>query len=123
MSDRLILSDFALADLKRIEAEAREQKRAELAERTEHPPAFGTHIAWAVTARSGPTDEFSSVHRVGAPIGGDPHTTCGAAIPDPALWMPLSPALIRSMDRCGFCEAAYARLATSQSSNAAAVAA
>lgn len=97
-------------DWTRIVSEAKEQATAELIALEHTLLEYGQPIAWVV-CRYRCTDALSTVHRVGDPKGAslDPYTTCGEAIPHPALWLPLSPALVRSMDSCGFCKAEYAR--------------
>ena len=91
-----------------IEAAAREQALAVLDAREQTPLEYGEHIAWA-EQRFGRTDGLSDIHRVGLPKSGDPYTTCGVSIPAPVQWMTLSPALVRTMPRCRFCEAEYFR--------------
>ena len=94
----------------RITQAAKEQCSAQLIERQSAVLELGSLIAWGVTAKvSSPTDHFSSVHVVGAPVGNQAATCCGQVIPDPVLWFPLTPALARAMAPCGFCEAALAR--------------
>lgn len=96
------------ADWREIEQAAREQVQAELVTRLDTPLVFGEHIAWAVN-RFGRTDDLSPIHRVGFPVGNEPFTTCGEAIPNPVSWLVLSPRLIQSMPPCRFCESEYAR--------------
>lgn len=96
------------AEWLRIEAEAKEQGRAEIEALTRSSLEYGAHVAWVTTKRSGVVGGLSSVHRAGLPKGNVAYTTCDRPIADPALWLPLSPALIRTMSRCGFCEAAHA---------------
>ena len=91
-------------DWHRIEKQARERAASQM------PPQAGAYIAWAITTRCGPTSAVSKLHRVGEPIRGEPYTTCREAIPAPVMWMPLSPGMIRTMERCGFCEAGRARV-------------
>lgn len=108
MSDRLVVKDPESWD--RVTREARAQVTAELQVLEQMPLEFGQLIAWATTAKVGKaTDEFSSVHRVGAPIGNAAHTTCGTPIPEPAMWVPLSAALAKALLPCGFCEHAMRR--------------
>lgn len=95
---------------RRIEADARAQVADELTVLAETPLVYGDHIAWTTTAYKGVTDGVSPVHRVGSPIGMTPHTTCGEAIPLPALWFPLNQRLVERMPSCRFCEAEYKRL-------------
>lgn len=95
-----------------IEREAREQVSAELDARAALPE-FGERIAWAITLY-GRTDELSPVHRVGLPNGKEVYTACGEAIPSARLWLPLTDRLVRTMPRCRFCEAEFARLAREQ---------
>ena len=83
-------------------------------ERLEHTPLeFGAHIAWS-ECLMGRTNGFSDVHRVGFPQFAHAYTTCGELIPAPVRWLPLSPAMIRHMPRCKYCEAEHARLAREQ---------
>lgn len=70
--------------------------------------AFGDHVSW-VEKLYALTDRIEPIHRVGFPRGNDPYTTCNIPIPHPLLWFPLSPALIRTMEPCRFCEAEYHR--------------
>lgn len=92
----------------RIEREAREQALMVLAQDESSPLVFGAYLAW-VDCIYGRTDGLSPIHRVGFPIGNKPHTTCHEAIPAPIRWMVLSPALIKSIGPCRFCEAEYQR--------------
>lgn len=94
-----------------IEREARTHALAVLDLEKHTPLVVGNHIAWSTTGYRGVSDGFSPVHRVGAPIGNKPHTTCHEAIPDPIRRMILSSALVSSMEPCRFCEAEFARLA------------
>lgn len=105
-ADRLIVTDPE--SWERITREAAAQNRAALIELGQTPLALDQQIAWAVTARVGKaTDHLSSVHRVGLPKGNAAYTTCGVPIPDPVLWLALTPALVRALLPCGFCEAAH----------------
>lgn len=95
-----------------IEREARASALTML-ERDENTPlVFGAHIAW-VDGMHGRTDDLSAIHRVGYPEKGKPMTTCGLEIPAPIRWFTLSPALLRTMDSCRFCEAEHQRLVRS----------
>jgi hypothetical protein len=94
----------------RIEREARAVAMAEL-ERDENTPlAFGAFIAWT-ECQFGLTNGLSAVHRVGFPQHNDTYATCGERIPQPVRWVPLSPALVRTMGKCKFCEAEMVRIA------------
>lgn len=97
----------------RIEAEAREQKSAEYGERRQTPLEFGAHIVWS-EYQANQTNGFSEVHRVGFPQFGQAYATCGELIPGPLTWFPLTPALVRVMDRCKYCEAEMARIIREQ---------
>lgn len=101
--------DAADATWRRIEADAAEQVRAEVAALELIPLVFGEKIAWAIM-RLNRTDDLSFVHRVGEPIGGVDHTTCREPIPPALLRLPLGPGLLRTIKPCKFCEAEYARL-------------
>lgn len=92
----------------RIMAEVRAQNSADLTTLEQTPLVYGDHIAWAVRLY-GWTDDLSHVHRVGYPQQDEPYTTCGEKIPWPGLWLQLTPALVRTMPPCRFCEAEYAR--------------
>jgi hypothetical protein len=74
------------------------------------PLEFGAPIAWSTTLKER-TNAFSPVHRVGFPQHGTPYTACVERIAGPYRWLPLSPAMIRTMDRCRACEAEIARVA------------
>lgn len=92
-----------------IEREAHEQVQAELARDESTPLVFGAPIAWSYNAR-GRTDGVSEVHRVGFPQFNHAYTTCGELIPAPIRWCPLSPAVVRVMAKCQYCEAEMARV-------------
>ena len=92
-----------------IEQQARDQVRAELARDENTPLEFGAAIVWAFNAR-GRTDGISPVHRVGFPQFNRAYTTCGELVPAPILWCPLSPAMVRTMPRCVYCEAEMKRV-------------
>lgn len=94
---------------KRIEREAHEQAMKEVDVLNETPLVFGHHIAWSHTNRH-ETESITALHRVGYPKHGNPYTACGEPIPHPLRWFPLSPALIKHMPRCRFCENEYPRL-------------
>lgn len=98
-----------MIDWREIEAAAREQATAVLEARVQTPLEFGEHIAWGIGGFGGTTDALSDLHRVGVPQNDEPYTTCGEAIPHPIHWMTLSPALIRTMPPCRFCQAEYLR--------------
>lgn len=93
----------------RIEAEARAQVSAAIIADETAPLKFGQSIAWAIY-RFGRTDDLSEVHRVGYPLQGKPHTTCGEVIPPPANWLVLNPRLAERMPPCRFCVAEHTRL-------------
>lgn len=77
---------------------------------TRELPALGEHIAWAVLTMTGLTmTDLSPLHRVGPHLGLAPHAMCGERIPPSLRWFPLSAALVRTMPRCGYCEAGVAR--------------
>jgi hypothetical protein len=92
-----------------IEREALEQVRAELAVAEVTPLEFGAHLVWT-ECLFGRTNGLSPVHRVGFPQFDRVYTTCGDVIPEPIRWVPLSPAMVRTMARCKFCEAEYQRV-------------
>lgn len=97
-----------------IEQAARHYAADLLDARKQVPLEYGEHIAWGVVGFGGTTADLSPVHRVGVPQNGEPYTTCGEAIPDPIWWMTLSPALIRTMPTCRFCQAEYLRYLETQ---------
>ncbi len=97
-----------MSDWREIEAAAREHALTVLEIDENTPLVYGAHIAWT-TGIYGRTDELSPLHRVGYPIGSKPYTTCHEAIPEPIRWFILSPALLRTMPPCRFCEAEYQR--------------
>ncbi len=97
----------------RFEAEVREDMRARLAVEEVTPLEFGAAIAWSRNSR-GKTDEFTPVHRIGFPQIDRAFTACGELVPAPILWLPLSPAMIRTMDKCRYCEAEMARISREQ---------
>lgn len=99
-----------------IEREAKDQVTDELKRLEETPLVFGDPIAWA-EYRYARTDGLSEVHHVGVPKGKDgsePYTTCEIPIPPPIAWLPLSPAMIRTMPRCRYCHIEHARVAREQ---------
>ena len=91
-----------------IEREARDQVRAELIAEENTPLAFGQHVAWT-TGRHGLTDDVSLLHRVGGQEGSSAVAICGDVIPPPICWMPLGSGLVRTLERCRYCEAEYKR--------------
>lgn len=91
---------------KAIEAAAHAEAMALVELERQTAPELGSFVAWGITRDySGVIAGFTPLHRVGIPIGDKPHTTCHEAIPDPLLRMRLSPALIRTMPKCDFCNA------------------
>jgi hypothetical protein len=88
-----------------IEAAARAEAMALVEAERQTPLAPGSFVAWALRRDySGVTSGFSPLHRVGAPIGDKPHTTCHERIPDALLRLPLTSVLIRTFEeRCQFC--------------------
>lgn len=101
---------YALLGGKALDAEAREQRSAQLLADERRTPVLGDHIAWGFRLY-GATDGLSAIHRVGLPKHGDPYTTCGEPIPSFVDWLTLSPKLIRSIGECRYCKAEYARQA------------
>jgi len=97
-------------DWQRITRDARAVALADLARDENTPLAFGQHIAWS-ECQFGLTNGFSEIHRVGFPQHRNNYTTCGERIPPPMRWLPLSPAMVRTMGNCKFCEAEMMRLA------------
>lgn len=106
------MSQILDTDWQRIEREARSVAMAELERDETTPLAFGQHIAW-MTYRHGLSDDTSLLHRVGEPEGKKVLTSCGDVIPKPICWLPLGSGLLRTLDRCRFCEAEYTRMVTS----------
>lgn len=96
------------AEWRQIEREAHDHALAVLDAEEKLPLVEGAPIAW-VYCRFGRTDDVSHVHRVGQPVNGEPYTACHEAIPDIIRHMILTPALIRAMEPCRFCEAEYTR--------------
>lgn len=94
---------------RQIEAEVRAQVVTELEWLERTPLEFGAHIAWS-ECFMGRTNGFSEVHQVGFPQVGRAFTTCGQMIPAPVRWLPVSPAMARTMRRCVYCEAERARI-------------
>ena len=94
----------------RIEQEAHEQVQTELDVDLKTPLAFGAPILWT-ECRMGRTDSLTPVHRVGFPQVRHAFTACGELIPPPIRWSRLSPAMIRTMKRCHYCEVEMARIA------------
>jgi hypothetical protein len=93
----------------RIEREAHAQVQAELEVDERTPLVFGAHIVWT-GCRLGRTDSLTPVHRVGFPQVHHAFTACGELIPPPIRWSRLSPAMIRTMKRCHYCEAEILRI-------------
>lgn len=93
----------------RILREVREQKTADLLRDENTPLEFGAFICWK-QGRWEP-EHFAPVHRVGYSEGAYAYTACGQIIPPPLMWLPLSPALVRSMTNCTRCNAEIGRLA------------
>lgn len=92
----------------RVRAAAAVDKSAALKALEGTVAEFGAPIVWThVRDYSGVVTGLSPLHRVGVQIGADLFTTCGEVIPnDPSRWLPLSPALVRTLaDRCKHCEA------------------
>ena len=98
------------ANGRQLEADARAEASVGLEGLEATPLEFGAHIAWS-ECLMGRTNGFSAVHRVGLPQFAHAYTTCGELVPAPVTWIPLSPAMIRTMPRCKFCEAEHARVA------------
>ncbi len=94
----------------RIEQEARDVALACLTRDENTPLAFGAFIAWT-ECQFGLTNGLSELHRVGFPQHDDVYTTCGARIPEPVRWFSVSPAMVRTMGKCKFCEAEMTRIA------------
>lgn len=91
-----------------IEAAALEQVRADLRMADTTPLEYGRVIAW-VESRFGRTDDLGAVHRVGRWSIDSASTICGEVIPAAIRHIPLNPTLVRSLDRCRYCEAEYAQ--------------
>ena len=98
---------------RQIEAEARAQVVTELEWLERTPLEFGAHVAWS-ECMLGRTSGLSALHRVGHPQLGYDHTSCGEVVPPAVRWLPLSPAMIRTLPRCKYCEAEHARILTEQ---------
>lgn len=98
-----------MTDWQRIEAEARDQVRADLDVLEQTPLQFGEPIAWS-ECRFGLTNGLGVVHRVGYPQHDQAYTTCGEIIPEPIRWIPLSPRLIKSLGECRYCRTECERL-------------
>jgi hypothetical protein len=92
-----------------IEQEARQQVRAELTAAENTPLVFGAVIGWT-ECYDGRTRGLLPLHRVGFPNGGFAFTTCGEVIPGPVRWRVLSPAIIRTAEKCRHCEAEMTRI-------------
>lgn len=105
MPDRL---ELEVDVWREIERAARQHALTVLEADEKAPPVLGARIAW-VDGIYGRTDALSPIHRVGYPVGDKPYTTCHEAIPAPIRWMILSPALLRTMDLCRFCEVEHQR--------------
>lgn len=101
MSDR--------AEWLRIEGEAREQCAADLALLERTPLEVGAPIAW-VECLLAHTNGLSPLHRVGKAQFGSAYTACGDLIPSPVRWIPVSPAMARTMAPCRDCIAALQRM-------------
>jgi hypothetical protein len=93
-----------------LERQAHEQTVLDLDRLERTPLEFGAHIAWS-ECLLGRTNGFSPVHRVGFHQVGNAYATCGELIPPPVKWLPLSPAMVRTMMNCRYCEAECARIA------------
>jgi len=109
MTDRdygLIVNDPG--SWERVRREAAAEVSAALEAAAGVGPEFGSPIAWSLTRDyGGVTTGLSLLHRVGVTIGKDLFTTCGEVIPNhPARWVPLSPALLRTLPRCKHCDEA-----------------
>lgn len=105
------MSETRDREWREIEREAREQNSLDVIRLESTPLEFGQHIAWT-TCLLACTNGISELHRVGHPILGYDHTTCGDVIPPPVRWLPLSPAIIRTLPRCKYCEAEHVRILT-----------
>lgn len=93
----------------RIDLEARVVALAALEHDESTPLEFGAFIAWT-ECQFGFTNALSVLHRVGFPQHDDQYATCGEPIPAPVRWLPLSPAIVRTMRKCQYCEAEVARI-------------
>jgi hypothetical protein len=93
-----------------LEIAAREQAVADSEAMRAAPLAYGQPIAWN-RMRRGETVGLTEIHRVGDAPRDIPFTACGFSIPLPDRWFPLSPAMIRTMAKCKYCEAEVARVA------------
>lgn len=92
-----------------IERAAHEQVLADLKAAEAMPLAVESFVAWTVSQPGWQTDALSVLHRVGSAIGDQPMTMCSETIPAAVRRLPLGPGLIRTLDRCRWCEEAYAR--------------
>ncbi len=90
-------------DWLRIEAEARDVGLAALERDETTPLEFGAPIAWT-ECQFGLTNGLSPLHHVGFPQHNEAYTTCCERIPPPVRWLSLSPAMVRTMVKCKFCE-------------------
>lgn len=86
------------------------QREGDLERAMNTPLDFGEYVAW-VTKRMGLTDGVSEVHRVGYPQHGYAYTACGELISGPYYRFPLSPALVRTLENCTYCNAEIGRVA------------
>lgn len=93
----------------RVDLEARVVARAALEHDEATPLEFGAFIAWT-ESQFGFMNGLSVVHRVGFPQHENNYATCGEPIPAPVRWFSLSPAMVRTMRKCKFCEAEMARI-------------
>ena len=96
-----------------VDAEVRQQLASDIERLESTPLEVGAHIAWS-ECMLGRTSGLSALHRVGHPQLGYDHTSCGEVVPPAVRWLPLSPAMIRTLPRCKYCEAEHARILTEQ---------
>ncbi len=89
---------------RQVELDAQAQASADLQALERTPLEFGQHIAWSESLL-GRTNGFTALHQVGKPQFGRDYTTCGEIIPPPVRWLPMSPAVARTMPRCRYCAA------------------
>ncbi len=94
---------------RQVELEAREQVSTDIQALELTPLEFGQHIAWSESLL-GRTNGFTALHTVGFPQIGRAFTTCALMIPAPALWLPMTPAIARTMEPCQYCKAETMRL-------------
>jgi hypothetical protein len=95
-------------DWRALEAEVAEQVTAQLIEAEATPLQPGQLIAWTETGHMGTTEKLGPVHSVETWTLDRATTTCGAIIPPPKRWIPLSAGIVRSLGRCPFCVATRA---------------